>query len=358
MNTNIHLRELKVEVNRRCPLYCLHCSSNGQLNATETLDPHKLVKIINEFSQLGGKKIAITGGEPLLYENLALILRVCHTYQIETQLYTTGIRVKEGCASPLTDELLTVLAENEVKVVFSIHGARAETHDFLTQTKDSFKLTLNAIERALGAGIKVEIHFVPTSINFDEMEDVCKIVDSLNIRRISWLRFVPQGRGLYNRSLLQLTKAQLATIAKRKINFTARFPNLEIRTGAPFNILCPKSPAACMAGLNELVIRPDGRAVPCDAFKQFNTRDNHNNILEYSLLEIWQNSPLINAVRAIQQTKDTSYCSSCSSFSLCQSGCLAQKTLAAGILDNGTDPECLFSYVGQESGELETASVR
>ena len=357
MDKRYHLRELKIEVNRECPLECLHCSSNGAPRAPEKLDPSRVGQLIREFADMGGESLAISGGEPLVYKDLPMILDVCHTLNLRPDFYTTGICSNGISLSPISEDTLELLGQSCARVIFSLHGASAETHDTLTQVAGSFDITIKAIQRTLAAGISAEVHVVPTAINFREIADIVRLLASMSIKRVSWLRFVPQGRGEVNRDLLQLTKEQLGQLARAKIELQQLYPEVQIRTGSPFNILCPQSPTPCVAGISELAIRPDGRAVPCDAFKRFRGRDAFGNILDHSLSQVWEKSELLNEIRRIQESRSNSACASCPAFSRCNSGCLAQKAIAAGRLVDGKDPDCLLERVEVGSGKIEAVTV-
>ena len=357
MANGYRLRELKVEVTRECPLECLHCSSNGAPLASERLHPNKMVSLIEEFAEMGGEALAISGGEPLVYENLPLILKACRRINIRPDLYTTGIR-RNGCPiSPIAEDTIELLNQSCARVIFSLHGAQAKTHDTLTQRIGSFDTTLVSIERTIQAKIPTEVHIVPTAMNLEEIGGITKLVTSVGIKRISWLRFVPQGRGYLYKDALQLTKQQVMYLDEIKDRLQQRYKEVKIRTGAPFNILCPDLPLPCTAGLSTLIIRPDGRALPCDAFKRFEVRDDFGSILNHSLSDVWYKSYLLNAVRQIQELKSDSSCASCLKYERCRSGCLAQKAIAAGRLMDGKDPDCLLNSAEVKHGRVEAISV-
>ncbi|MBI4302995.1 MAG: radical SAM protein [Chloroflexi bacterium] len=338
--THHRLRELKVEVSRNCPLHCLHCSSNGMPGAPEHLEAHRISELVKEFASLGGEKLCISGGEPLCYEELSAIIESCRGSGIDPSLYTTGIIRNGGAPRPISETMAAFLADNGVKVIFSVHGACDKTHDLLTRVRGSFDSTMMAMERVINAGVVAEVHVVPTAINFNELVDITKLASSFNIDKISWLRFVPQGRGRLNRDVLQLDKDQLRGLTNTKAELEYICPGVRIRMGAPFNILCPQVPASCEAGVSELTISPDGFVSPCDAFKRLRTRDDFGSILHHSLDDVWHKSILLNSVRALSESKVSAPCALCSLFSKCGSGCLAQKTIAAGTLVNDMDPGC------------------
>jgi radical SAM protein with 4Fe4S-binding SPASM domain len=342
--TDYRLRELKIEINRDCPLNCLHCSSNGQSGAPERLSSHKITEIVKEFVSLGGEKVCISGGEPLCHKEINSIISLTKNEVIELSIYTTGIQRNGNPISSISKKTAEILAENHVKMIYSLHGARDVTHDRLTQVSGSFKSTITAIEKTIDLGMDVELHVVPMAVNYKELADITKIAAGLNIKSISWLRFVPQGRGLTNRGILQLTRDQLFKLHETKTKIKKINDYINIRTGSPFNILCPETALHCEAGINVLTIGPDGHISPCDAFKQFRVDDQFGNIFNNSLTDIWQKSSFLNNVRAIHEAASESKCTSCHLYSKCHSGCLAQKAILNGILSNDEDPLCPMRY--------------
>jgi radical SAM protein with 4Fe4S-binding SPASM domain len=355
--TKYRLRELKIEVNKTCPLYCLHCSSNGGPRATDCLEPGKVSRLIREFADLGGERLCISGGEPLCYEGLTAVIDSCRGANIEVSLYTTGIIRNGGPPKQIPRRLADFLAESDVRVIFSIHGAYAKTHDMLTQVEGSFDNTTTAIEETIAAGARVEVHVVPTAINFSELLDIAELVDSFGVKKMSWLRFVRQGRGLANKRLLQLSERQLTQLAQVKLQLEQRCPDVAIRTGAPFNILCPEAPATCEAGVSVLTIGPDGTASPCDAFKQFRAPSSFGNVLSSSLVEVWRGSEFLHSIRALHESRSESSCASCHLYTRCNSGCLAQKAIASGNLADDRDPDCPLNRAKAVRGEVKAIAV-
>jgi radical SAM protein with 4Fe4S-binding SPASM domain len=351
------LKELKIEVTRACPLSCLHCSSNGEPAASEMLEPSRLMRLLVEFADIGGERVVISGGEPLGYEELPAILRACRALGLRTQLYTTGIASRNGSLKTISERLVEFAAENGVGVIYSLHGACSRTHDLLTRVSGSFNATMSAMEKTFRAGLPIEVHVVPTALNYSEITVMIKTLAEIPVRKVSLLRFVPQGRGMIHRSSLELGKEQLWELRQTKDVLQRQCHKTTVRAGAPFNILCPESLTSCVAGLSELVVRPDGRAIPCDAFKQFRTTDRFGNILAHSLSEVWARSELLTAVRLLQESKASSSCASCELYAHCGSGCFGQKAIAAQDIVDGKDPECLADLARARHGSFKPAAV-
>jgi radical SAM protein with 4Fe4S-binding SPASM domain len=334
------LRELKVEINRACPLNCLHCSSDGAAGAPEQLDFETLSRLLREFANMGGEDVCISGGEPLLYPDLAEVIKDCRKLNVRASLYTSGVMFDNGLIKVISDEMINLLVANDVKVIFSIHGALERTHEALTRTRGSFDVTISAMEKALKANLVVETHIVPTALNFGELGSTIRLVSSLGIHKVSLLRFVPQGRGRLNSALLQLNEDQMRQLGQKIAELRQALPMTTIRTGAPYNILCPQKPAKCEAGISVLTVRPSGDIAPCDAFKRFVVLDDYDNIARKSLSEVWQKSLFINSIRSIKKLGSDSSCTACPIHDRCNSGCLAQKAISCGSLSNGRDPGC------------------
>jgi len=306
------------------------------------LDAHRVESLVTEFAEMGGRKICISGGEPLTYADIKLVLTKATDKDLDVSLYTTGIMEKRGVLQALSEDMAAFLAGKRIRTIFSLHGANADSHEWITRVNGSFNLTISALNTAKRHGVNSEVHVVPHAGNIGELFDIGQLVDSMGVRKMSWLRFVPQGRGAFNRDMLQLSAKNFRTLCDKKNRIAAEFPNLMVRAGAPFNIICPENPSSCEAGLNVLTINPDGTVAPCDAFKRFEFVDPFRNVRDHSLEEIWNKSILLQTVRQAHDEINFT-CITCHQYSKCKSGCLAQKAIKAGTICGGKDPDCLIS---------------
>jgi radical SAM protein with 4Fe4S-binding SPASM domain len=301
---------------------------------------------------MGGKQLCISGGEPLSYPELESVLKLCVKERIETSIYTTGITNGNGHLHIISDKILELLDETKTKAIISIHGAQKSTHEMVTTVEDSFHLTTRAIEKLVYRGIQIQLHVVPMVINYSELVGIARFAVENGIYQVSWLRFVPQGRGALNKHLLNLSSEQLSRLTAIKDDINALIPTVKIRTGSPFNILCSDSPTPCKAAVTLLTVNPDGTVSPCDAFKRFKIIDAFGSILNQSLPQVWERSVVLNSVRRTLEGNNISTCLKCRLYPSCQSGCLAQKAIEAGEITSGRDPDCpaiLSAMVRDES---------
>lgn len=214
--------------------------------------------------------------------------------------------------------------------------ASEEKHNQITQTKNSFAITLDAIGKSIILGIPTDIHFVPTKVNYEDLPDVVELSHVLGIQNIRVLRFVPHGRGGdYASDLLPSVNdyrafAQLVAITRRK------YPGL-IHIGAAFSALIPGVSNACSAATGKIVVTADGFVAPCDGFKNFDNPDSAWSVYNRPLHDIYANSPVLCRVRAARNGNTKGRLNN--KILATSLGCMAQKSLACGsITSSGLDP--------------------
>lgn len=331
-----NLRELRIEVTHDCPLQCLHCSACSSTDNPLQLDSERVIDVIDEFVAMGGKKIVITGGEPLVYADLMKIVAAAKNAGVRPVLFTSGIARDGKERRCISSEEIMQLKPFLSGVVFSMYSTSHEKHEQITQVKNSLTMVFNAVRLAASYEIPTDIHFVPMKINLKDLAGISDFGYKLGVRRVRILRFVPHGRGEeYKGDLLPSVDdyrvfAQTVEIAR------SRYPHL-IDVGAAFNALIPSVSSTCSAATGKIVVTADGFVAPCDGFKNFNNSNSAWSIHTKSLRDIYVNSPFLCQVRVARngQTRDKS--NSQSSFDT--SGCMAQKSLASGfITKSGIDP--------------------
>lgn len=327
------VKEIYLELLDRCLLACKHCSTSAHNGGSRQLSLETVKKTIDEGRSLGVKKLNLSGGEPLLYAGIWDVLDYAKAAGLETTVYTSGVvegaeglRAIDGALSRRLGKLVT-------RVILSLHGPDAATHDFITDTPGSFRLTLDSI-RSLTADNAVEVHMVPMKTNYRTIGDVFSLCARLGVARVSLLRLVFQGRCRKNPEL-QLDRDDYCSFKAEVEALAAK--GYPIRRGAPFRCLFFDAAGTCSAGKDKVLIGPDGAVLPCEAFKSCSSDSNVNTM---SLHQIWQTDCRLLKLR---QAKDAavSTCSDCPYYPQCLGGCPGQRMIANGDMFAGPDPACL-----------------
>lgn len=308
------------------------------------LNPDIVKKVILGAQHDGLKKIIFSGGEPLSYPYISDLILFCSNKNIETTLYSTGITKNSDISSGIIKELRNAGLS---RIIFSLFGYTAEKHEHITRVSGSFNLTIDAIKEASEYGFKVELHFVPFKQNYRLLEKLCILGRSLNIVRISILRFVSHGRGTIINDVSALAGKEYKSFRGILKKIMKEYPGL-IRLGSPFNFLLLRDIEKCDAGINQIVINPKGYVFPCDAFKNVYPKDlgfddELNSIIDNSISSIWENSKYLNYIRNIINKEREEPCSSCKNLKKCGSGCMAQKFIRNNSI-TGKDPDCMIDW--------------
>lgn len=333
-----HLNELKIEVTHKCPLACIHCSSNAGIDNVDSITPEKCFQIIDQAAALGAKEIAFSGGEPLIWDGLEEAIGRCFRYGIQTTIYTSG-----NC-DDIIGKFTQLSAVGLHRAVFSIYSPKEQEHIRITRKRNSFQNTITAIRICNQLNILPEIHFVALASNYKMLPELVSFAANLGVKMTSVLRFVPQGRGVLIEKRDTLTKEQ--NLELKKMIKTLLDEGHQIRTGSPFNVLMLNQNPQCLAAQDRMIVTPDLSIYPCDAFKQISadriTKEvKASSLKSATLADCWNNSSYLNAVRHAVKQPAVSPCSECVSYSMCKSGCLAQRFLVNNSLVPSSDPACL-----------------
>ena len=328
------LRELKVEVTYGCELNCIHCSSDARPSNKLQMQREDCLRILAEAVEMGAQEIAFSGGEPLTWPHLADAVEVAAKGGLKVTIYTAGY-VQE-----FRTKAAVLFKRGAERFIFSIFGGDATSHERITRVAGCFKQTCDAIKDARAVGLATELHFVPLSTNYRELGAVAALSKKLGADAVSVLRLVPQGRA----ALIQgraLTKVQ--NLELRRQIMELRKANFKIRAGSPYNFLMVNESPSCSAAIDRLIIGPDLRIYPCDAFKQVKAENvvgalNLSYLRGVRLQECWEKSPFLEAIREYLTTPFPQGCSDCHDLERCLSGCLAQKVIASGNMTSGLTP--------------------
>jgi len=283
-----------------------------------------VTRILCEAHELGARKVALTGGEPLVYPRLLEVLRTASGYSLTTSLYTTGI--KDNDLDPIDkSDASSLISSGLGRIIFSVYAARPEIHNAITGFP-SLGPTVVAVQNCIGAGVHVEFHFVPLRENYLQLGEVVRLAQELNVPKVSVLRFVPHGRGAMIRDTEELSPEEYERFGELVQEVSTPGP-VQVRLGAPMNML-GISHACCDAAQDIVVIDHRGQVFPCDAFKGTDYADReYGSILHKPLPLVWARSGYLKAARDMHVARRNG-CASC------PTSCMAQEAVRLGGLQN------------------------
>lgn len=299
------LKEISIEITRKCPNCCLHCSSSANKECKEIIPYSKFLEVISDAAKLGAKTICLSGGEPFLHENIIDMVKIIKSYNMNCYIYTSGISMDEfGQPVSLSTNILKKMCSYITKLIFNIEAGSESIYDKIMGTSNCFEKMQQSAIRANHLGICTEAHFVPMAVNIDEIQAVIQLCKKLHISKVSFLRLVLHGRAKKNRKLLELTDEQNEKV-KEDLFILQTQSDLSIRIGVPLSI--DLSCHQCEAANGKLNIKYDGEVFPCEVFKNNKMEKSlgglrPDNIYCRSLTDIYHNSAYLNSIRKLSST--------------------------------------------------------
>jgi heme b synthase len=177
------------ETTRSCLLNCRHCRAA----ATSAKYPNELTteqgrKLLESIRTLGQSIVILTGGEPMLREDI---------YDLARYGSDLGLRmVMAPCGAMVTAEAAKrLLAAGIQRISLSLDGPDAPTHDGLRNVPGSFEQALAAARIAREAGLKFQINTTVSKLNFAMLPQILALAAELGAEAFHPFLLVPTGRG-------------------------------------------------------------------------------------------------------------------------------------------------------------------
>jgi len=166
------LQALRLIVTQRCNYTCTFCHREGDLyNGRSELKPKHYEVLARSARNIGLMEYKLTGGEPLLREDITSIIRILRNYSAKVSLTTNGSLLKQKA------EELVGSGLHHINI--SLHSLRENRFKEITGGKLSS--VLEGIETALDYGIKTKINTVILKENLDEIENIIDYASSKGI---------------------------------------------------------------------------------------------------------------------------------------------------------------------------------
>ncbi|MCE3604343.1 radical SAM protein [Massilia sp. P8910] len=151
---------------RRCNLACAHCYSDSAPHAAGLLTFEQAAGAIRQAAAWGYTRLAISGGEPLLYPWLADVVALAKDCGMRTALISNGLLVPHRGNLDILRKVDTVAV--------SIDGLGA-THDALRRRPRAFAGVLHSIRLLADAGIGFHIICGVSGENLDDIDDLAAL---------------------------------------------------------------------------------------------------------------------------------------------------------------------------------------
>lgn len=337
-----------LEITRRCNLNCIHCRSHSEMSTGghPDLSTKEILRIIDELIDYSNPVIVLSGGEPLLRDDI---------FEIADYAVRKGVRLSIATNGTLVnDEVCKNIKRTGVKVIsLSLDGSTADIHDDFRKQKGAFEGVINATRLFRKHGIEFIINSSFTKRNQHDIPNVYKLAKELGATAWYMFMVVPTGRG---EDLLRelISKEDYEDILGWHYRMEREEHDLLVRPACAahyYRVVLQKSKEeglrferrsfkfstggakGCVVGQIISFIDVDGNVLPCSYLPKA-----AGSLKEHSFKDIWENSELFQELRDPKKHKGK--CGSCEYNNIC-GGCRARAYSINGDY-LGEDPFCNY----------------
>lgn len=330
-NFNIEYQDFKsplgvhLELTSACNHKCIHCYNYWREpgDPIGTLSRDGLHRIIDNLIESDVQDIVITGGEPLLFPDLALeTIDLAQKAHIKCFLNTN--------LTLLTNELAAEIRARGVSILTSFPSCDPTTFNEIVNKAGAFEKVIEGINVARAHDIHVTANMVVMQRNKDQILETGRFLHSIGISNFTATKVHP-SQSCKNFKALQLKPAEVVSIfdsllALREecgflIDTLTCYPMCLFEDMKRYgSLLLPRS---CTAGKTAAAIGADGGVRPCTHSDEI-----YGNAITESLLEIWPR---------MKEWRDGTYipdaCQQCSWVKACGAGCRMDSKYFHGTKD-------------------------
>ncbi|MFP4654328.1 MAG: heme b synthase [Methanohalobium sp.] len=334
------------EFTKSCNLSCAHCrgASTSEVDSDE-LTTNESKHFIDEIADIGSPILILSGGEPLIRDDI---------FEIASYGTEKGLRVVMATNGTLvTSDIAEKLKQSGVqRVSISIDGATSDTHDGFRGLPGAFKGALNGIEIFKKIGIGVQINTTITKRNIQEIPDIFEFTKNIGAEALHIFMLVPTGRGKeieedeippeeYEKVLNWFYEQQKYSPIQLKATCAPQYFRVVIqreqKNGRKLSFENDGYNAmtkGCLGGTGFCFVSSRGEVYPCGYLPAL-----AGDLRQQSFKDIWNNSKVFNDLRDSSKLKGK--CGVCEYKKIC-GGCRARAYAETGdYLDE--EPYCIYN---------------
>ena len=293
--------QMHIRVIDRCNLRCKYCFGDYPVRNLPAPTTEQIFAVLDGLGRMGTIRVTLTGGEPLLRDDIGAIVHRARENRIEPSLTTNGILIDRHPG----------LLEDLNQLTVSLDGGR-EVHDSC-RGKGSWDSAIHAIEVARAAGTPVQLLGTVSRLTTPGLADVYAVADKYDCA-VTFDLMAPYYKkeggtkvreeaadDKLIRELLDTmirAKNRRSVFSNRVLRYVRNWPYSYARYRLFRDQLPPGfRPIPCAAGRFFGIIETDGSLYPCCRTGAEYTPPN---VYEIGIEEAWEQMPPHRCAACIQ----------------------------------------------------------
>lgn len=242
------------EITNKCNLKCLHCCNNSAINKNSNMSKEEIIDLLVDLESINVKSIYITGGEPTLHPDFFEIVRYIISKKLSIVWATNAYNIYSHIGS------IREIVNNSAGVFVSLDGLEA-THDEFRGLNGSFVNTLRSIKMLSNNGFPVRISSIIWRNNVNELEEMTKLVKSLNAKHLHFSTLFKAGRA--ERADIFINDNQYHKVIDIIHNLIERYSDDEFTVSIRRDQVLDNNSERCFGGQKIMHINSQGQIFPC-----------------------------------------------------------------------------------------------
>jgi len=177
------------EMTPACNLNCVHCRASATMDRPcGELSNAESKKMIDEIAAFSKPVLIMTGGEPMLRDDVYELASYAKDKGLKPVLATNGTLIDIEKAQKLKDAGI-------MRVSISLDGATAKAHDTFRGLDGAFVESLAGMRNLREVGMPLQINTTITKRNLDEIPKIANLALAEGASALHIFLLVPTGRG-------------------------------------------------------------------------------------------------------------------------------------------------------------------
>ncbi len=260
---------LRISLTERCNFRCQYCMPEKPFSwvpKENLLSFDELFMFVKVAIDGGVTKIRLTGGEPLIRENLSDFIAMIHAYKPDIDLaMTTNGSLLASVAQELKDAGLN-------RLNISLDSLKADVAAKIAG-KDVLQSVLDGIDKALEVGFDVKLNMVPLKgINDNEIVDIIEYANNRNMK-VRFIEYMENSHassniiGMHGKEILAKVKERYEIRALGREGASPSFNYYIDEIGYEFGLIDPHKHDFC-ENCNRIRLTAEGNLIPCLYFDE------------------------------------------------------------------------------------------
>ena len=245
-----------IMLTKACDMHCRHCSAREYMRpGVESMDYEEICDLLDQFIELGGTSVVISGGEPTLHPRLMDVVARVPIDKAVVAMFTNGSRLDATMAAELRSAGLYA-------ALVSLDSSVPEEHDDRRQRKGAYAQALRAVDAVLESGMLggISTYMSRPDLERGGFDAMMRVAEDTGVHQIFIFDTVPTGALLKERELLLTPahRAQLRDLVK-EYNATPSGPAIMGQSWVNSS-----EGVGCFAGFYQMYVTAAGDLTPCD----------------------------------------------------------------------------------------------